>query len=256
MTSALRRRWQRELFHPSWLGLLVNPFWHARRGLRAALAEFLPLLAGRVLDVGCGRKPYQSLVPASEYVGVDVDSDVTRRLGVADVLYDGRRLPFCAARFDGVLCSQVLEHVFEPQEFLCDVHRVLRPGGMLVLATPFVWDEHEQPHDFGRYSSFGLRHLLERSGFEVLQQRKTCIGFRTVIQLTSGSLYKATRSRSRVVNGISQLILIAPVNLLGGLLAAILPSNSDLYLDNVVLARRAHDHGDPNEGPTAGANAA
>ena len=241
MTSGLHRRWQHELFHPGWLGLLVNPFWHARRGLRAGLAEFLPRLGGRVLDVGCGRKPYRSLVPASEYIGVDLDSEVTRSLGAADVLYDGRRLPFGDADFDGVLCSQVLEHVFDPGEFLGELHRVLRPRGILVLATPFVWDEHEQPHDFGRYSSFGLKALLERHGFEVLAQRKTCTCLRTVVQLASGSFYKATRSRSRLMNMISQLILIAPINLLGGIIASLLPSNGDLYLDNVVLAFRSRD---------------
>jgi SAM-dependent methyltransferase len=239
MIAAFRRRWQQEQFLPSWLGLLVNPFWHARRGLHAGLAEFFPSLSGRVLDVGCGRKPYRALVPAAEYIGADINSEVTRRLGVADVIYEGSRLPFDDGGFDGVLCSQVLEHSFEPDAFVREIHRVLRPGGTLVLATPFAWDEHEQPYDFGRYSSFGLKALLERNGFEVVAQRKTCADFRAITQLWSGFLYKITRSRYRLLNAISQVLLIAPVNLMGGVLALILPRNDDLYLDNLVLARRS-----------------
>lgn len=239
--SALHRIWEREQFQPGPIGLLLNPFFFARRGLWHGLVEFFPGLKGRVLDVGCGQKPYQSLVPASQYVGVDIDSGVTRRLAAADVFYDGRHLPFDDASFDAVLCSQVLEHVFTPDEFLREIRRVLRPGGVLLLATPFVWDEHEQPHDYGRYSSFGLKALLERNGFEVEAQRKTCADFRAVVQLASGALYKVTRTRRRMLNLLAQLVLIAPVNLIGGLVALVLPSNEDFYLDNIVLARRRAD---------------
>ena len=71
-----------------------------------------------------------------------------------------------------MLCNQVLEHVFNPQEFLGELGRVLARGGRLLLTVPFVWDEHEQPFDYARYSSFGLKALLEQHGFRVLQHRK------------------------------------------------------------------------------------
>lgn len=236
--STLRRIWGKQQFEPGLLGWILNPFVFARRELWFGLREFFPALTGRVLDVGCGQKPYRALVPASDYVGVDIESEVTRRLGAADVYYDGRKLPFDDSAFDGVLCSQVLEHVFTPGDFLGEIRRVLRPGGVLVLATPFAWDEHEQPHDFGRYSSFGLKALLERHGFEVVAQRKTCADFRAIVQLASGALYKVTRTRHRGLNMLAQLLLLAPVNLVGGLLALVLPGNPDFYLDNIVFARR------------------
>jgi SAM-dependent methyltransferase len=236
--NALRTRWQKELFDPGWLGWLVNPFCFARRGLRRELGPWLAQLSGEVVDIGCGRMPYRALVPAARYVGVDVDTPVTRELGAAHVYYDGRTLPFPAASFDGALCSQVLEHVFTPGEFLGEIGRVLRPGGRLVLTVPFVWDEHEQPHDFARYSSFGLRALLEGAGFEVIEQRKSVADFRAVAQLASAWLYKVTRSRWRALNLAAQLLLIAPVNLVGTLLGALLPGNLDFYLDNVVFARK------------------
>jgi SAM-dependent methyltransferase len=234
----LRQWWRRQQFEPSAAGLLVNPFYFARQGLRAGLGEFLPGLAGAVLDVGCGRKPYRHLTRATRYVGVDIDTPATRALAAADAYYDGRTLPFPDASFDAVLCSQVLEHVFTPAGFLREIHRVLRPGGTLLLATPFVWDEHEQPQDFGRYSSFGLTDLMHQAGFAAEAGRKTCADFRAVTQLASGYLYKVTQTRHTWLKVLVQLALIAPVNVVGGLLAVVLPANPDLYLDNIVLARK------------------
>lgn len=236
--NALRKRWQKEQFDPGLLGVFVNPFFFARRGLVRELRALFPELTGEVLDVGCGRKPYKALVPATRYVGVDIDSPVTRELGAADVFFDGHALPFVDASFDGVLCSQVLEHVFTPEQFVSELHRVLRPSGRLVLTVPFVWDEHEQPHDFARYSSFGLRALLERNGFEVLQQRKSVADVRALAQLANAWLFKTTRSRSRSLNLLAQFLFMAPVNLAGVLAGMMLPRNEDFFLDNIVLARR------------------
>jgi SAM-dependent methyltransferase len=237
--NALRTRWQKELFEPGWLGLLVNPFYFARRGLLREMQGFFPEFTGEVLDVGCGRKPYRAFVPARHYVGLDLDTPELRELGGADLFYAGGKFPVADESFDAVLCSQVLEHIFAPTEFLAEIRRVLRPGGVLLLTTPFAWDEHSQPHDFGRYSSFGLRHVLEGAGLEIVAQRKTCADGRALVQLASAYVYKVVHSRHRLLNWLSQLLLIAPVNVIGGLLAWLLPANPDFFLDNVVLARRS-----------------
>jgi SAM-dependent methyltransferase len=229
---------QRQLFNPGPLGWLVNPFYFARRGLRRELGALAGALTGDVLDVGCGRKPYRELVPAARYVGLDVDSPVTRALGTADLFYDGGKFPPADATFDGILCSEVLEHVFTPEVFLGEIHRVLRPGGHLLLTVPFVWDEHEQPHDFARYSSFGLRALLERTGFEIIEHRKSVADSRVLFQLVNDYLYKITLTRSRALNFFAQLVLMAPVSLAGILAGRVLPNNPDFYLDNIVLARK------------------
>ena len=65
----------------------------------------------------------------------------------ADRSYDGKTFPFSDGEFDAVLTSEVLEHVFNPDEFLSEINRVLRDDGVLLLTVPFVWDEHEQPFD-------------------------------------------------------------------------------------------------------------
>lgn len=236
--SLLRERWRREHYQPSLLGLIVNPFYFARRGLLDELGRHFPRLTGEVLDVGCGCKPYRPLVPATRYVGLDVDNPFTRKVAAADVFYDGGAFPLPDESFDAVLCSQVLEHVFTPEKFLSEIRRVLRPGGRLVLAVPFMWDEHEQPHDFGRYSSFGLRALLERCGFEIVEQRKSMADFGALAQLASAWLFKVVQTRSKWVNLVTQLALIAPINVLGALLRLVLPRSEDFFLDNVVLARK------------------
>ena len=244
--SPFRRWWWRQQFTPNAWGLLVNPYYFARNGLHRGLAEFFPGLHGRVLDVGCGRKPYRHLVPAADYVGLELDTPELRGLGAADLYYTGGSFPVQAASFDAVICSQVLEHIFTPADFLGEIRRVLRPGGSLLLTTPFAWDEHSQPHDFGRYSSFGLAHVLQQAGFEIVAQRKTCADGRTLVQLGTGYLYKILRSRHRPLNLLVQLLLLAPLNMIGGVLAWVMPANPDLFLDNIVLARKTS--GPPADG--------
>lgn len=230
---------QRQAFFPTPPGMLVNPFYLARRGLAASMRKFSPRLRGRLLDVGCGRKPYRSLFTVDEYVGLDIDSEVTRALGIADHLYDGNRFPLPSSTFDSALCNQVLEHVFEPDRFLAEIHRVLAPGGKLLLTVPFVWDEHEQPVDYARYSSFGLRALLERNGFTILEQEKIGADASTLFQLVNVYVYKVAERWPSPLRWLVTLGVMGPVNAIGALAGRVLPANPDFFLDHVVLAEKA-----------------
>ena len=235
--NALVRFAREQSFHPRWYGAFVNPFFIARRGLAKAIGQFAPRLGGRLLDVGCGRKPYQRFFRVDQYVGLDVDSERSRSQGAADFFYDGRRFPFEDGSFDSILCNQVLEHVFNPPQFLSEITRVLRPGGSLLLTIPFVWDEHEQPYDFARYSSFGLRALLQEHGLRVEDQRKINANIGVIFQLINAYFYKVL-PRSMVIRGIACAVLMAPVSYLGLLLGAVLPDDEDLYLDQIVIATK------------------
>ena len=239
MLASLKAYYLDQMIRPGLVGLFVNPFYFARRELLRAVQSLAPELRGRVLDVGCGSRPYERLVTAREYVGLELDTPENRRTKNADVFYDGRKLPFEDASFDAVICNQVLEHVFEPDAFVSEIARVLRSGGRLLLTVPFVWDEHEQPRDYGRYSSFGLAALLARNGLKVLRQEKTAGDVKALFQLINAYLYKVTVTRSAYANLLLTLVLMAPFNLLGSVLAWVLPRNADLFLDNVVLAERA-----------------
>jgi SAM-dependent methyltransferase len=234
----LKRFYATQMAHPGVAGLFVNPFYFARRGLHAAVQELGRELGGRVLDVGCGDRPYETLIPSREYIGLDLDTPESRARGKADAFYEGRTFPFADGYFDAVVCNQVLEHVFEPDAFVEEIARVLKAGGRLLLTVPFAWDEHEQPRDYARYSSFGLAALLQRHGFSILHQRKTAADVTALFQMVNAYLYKVTATRNAYANLLAALVLMAPFNLLGTVVAWITPDNPDFFLDNVVLAER------------------
>ena len=227
------------MYQPGWVGMFLNPFYFARKGLLSHLRDLSSNITGRTLDIGCGIKPYQNLCSSTEYVGLEIDTPENREHKRADYYYDGHRFPFENESFDAAVSIQVFEHVFNPEEFLKEVHRVLRGNSSFLLTVPFVWDEHEQPFDFGRYSSFGIRHLLEKNGFNVLAQRKSVDDVRVVFQLLNAYIYKETITRSSLLNATLTLFLMAPFNIMGEILGRLMPRNPDLYLDNIVFARKA-----------------
>lgn len=239
MNKNLKAIYRRHMFFPGLLGLFVNPFYFARKGLCEAISEFAPLLSGRLLDVGCGSKPYKSLFAVEAYIGLDIDSEMSRKRSIADYLYDGKSFPFADSSFDAVLCNQVLEHVFNPDEFLGEIVRVLNPGGKLLLTVPFVWDEHEQPYDYARYSSFGLRALLEKQGLKIVHHKKTCADASILFQLANAYLFKITQGLPRPFKLLLTASVMAFINVLGLLARRLLPSNPDLFLDHIVLAEKA-----------------
>lgn len=230
-------------FNPGFLAIFINPFYFARKGLHQHIAALAPQIKGRVLDVGCGSKPYRSLFTVSEYIGMEISGGNKN----ADYYYDGKQFPFHEGEFDSVLSSQVLEHVFNPEVFLSEANRVLKTDGILLLTVPFVWDEHEQPHDYARYSSFGLRYLLEQNGFVILDYRKSMNDIRVIFQMMNAFTYKKTITGNFYLNTIIILLLVAPFNILGEILAWILPKNNDLFLDNIVLAQKTRSTHNGNE---------
>jgi SAM-dependent methyltransferase len=232
---------RRQSFRPSVLGALVNPFFLVRRSLFEHFRDLAPRLRGRVLDFGCGQKPYRACFTHAEaYVGLDTRAgghDHSR--SVVDVFYDGASVPIGDETFDAVFCSEVLEHIFEPGHTLSELHRVLRPNGSLLLSVPLCWNEHEAPFDYGRYTQFGIEHLLSRHGFAIVERRKSGHFVPVVLQLCSLYAYEALGAvRPRVLHRLLSLVLASPFNLLGLVLGALLPRNHSLYFSNVVLAEK------------------
>ncbi len=230
----------REQFEPGILGLFTNPFYIARKGLLEHIRSLAPNITGKTLDVGCGTKPYEKYFNHSQYIGLEVNTGIDSEKKRADFYYDGKKFPFEDDEFDSVVTNQVLEHVFTPDLFLSEINRVLKISGNLLLTVPFVWDEHEQPFDFARYSSFGAKSLFEKNGFEIIEHRKSLNDFRVIIQLINAYLYKTSLKR-RPVKLLVNLFLIAPVTILGIFISKILPKNNDLYLDNIIFAKKKND---------------
>jgi SAM-dependent methyltransferase len=125
---------------------------------------------GRLIDIGCGPKPYAKLLApyVSEHVGLDHGGTLHSRSQV-DLWGTAYEIPAPDASFDSALCTAVLEHLEEPEAALRECHRVLRSGGVAIYTVPFIWHLHEEPRDFYRFSKYGLRYLFEKVGFEVLE---------------------------------------------------------------------------------------
>jgi SAM-dependent methyltransferase len=229
----------RQHITPGILGIWINPFYFAQRELYLRMVAMAPKMEGQLLDVGCGGKPYRNLFAhGGNYIGLEFDTPESRAANCADYFYSGNTFPFEDDSFDGVICNQVLEHVFNPDQFLQEILRVLKPDGKLLLSVPFVWDEHLQPMDYGRYSSFGLRSLLERHGFAVMEMHKMNAGIQAIFQMINCYLHKVLLTHSWKVNMFLCATFVAPFTLLGILLSRLLPANPDLFLNQIVLARK------------------
>lgn len=233
---------RRAMFEPPWWAIVLNPHFLSRRALAKAMLGACPELGGKVLDVGCGIQPYrQLLTSATSVAGLELDTPENRLNKQADVYYDGHRIPFEAGSFDGVLCNQVLEHVFDPASFLLEIARVIAPGGKLILSVPFVWPEHERPFDARRFTSHGLEDLLLRTGFERTQHRKLVGGWGAIFALAAESINTLLADVPRLVRILARIGLITPLNLAGALGSACSGADPQLYLDNFVVAHRKKD---------------
>lgn len=137
----------------------------------------------RVLDAGAGDSPYRELFAHCEYVASDWEGSPHPGARRADIVAPLDALPVADESFDGVLCTQVLEHVPDPAAALSELRRVLRPGAPLWLTVPFVGELHEEPHDFYRYTSYGLRTLCARAGLDVYDVQPLGGYFTTLAQL-------------------------------------------------------------------------
>jgi SAM-dependent methyltransferase len=219
------------------LGMLFNPFYIARRALWKKIQMLGKHIQGKTLDIGCGSKPYEKCFLSTEYIGLEIHNTINLAIKKVDVFYEGKKIPFENETFDSVVCFQVLEHVFEPEEFLNEIYRILKPGGKLLLTVPFVWDEHEQPYDYARYSSFGLTYLLQKHHFQILEHHKTVQNAGVIVQLTAEYFYKLAHN-VKILKYLTMLFVIFPIICLGSLCSTFLPNNPDLFLDNVILAQK------------------
>lgn len=127
--------------------------------LQEEVAPYLPLLKGVVLNAGAGHRPLELPLPT---ITCDFDAKAA-----VDFLADLHYVPLRDASVDSVLSVAVLEHTRYPWVCAGELHRVLKPGGIAVICVPFLQPEHAVPHDFFRYTAYGLQALLEFVGFRV-----------------------------------------------------------------------------------------
>lgn len=164
---------------------------------------------GRLLDIGCGSKPYRSLFEplVDEHVGLDHDQTIHDRSAV-DVIGTAYEIPGDESSYDTVLCTAVLEHMEEPEAALRECHRVLKPGGCAIYTVPFIWHLHEEPRDFYRFSKHGLKYLFEKVGFEIDTIQPLSGFWVTFGQLLVYNLYRFHRGPLRWIPVIPAIGLV------------------------------------------------
>lgn len=221
---------------------ITYPAYLTRNRLLKAIAEHAKELKGVMMDFGCGSKPYQSLFEVEKYIGVDFENPGHPHINEKiDVFYDGHSIPFEDNHFDSVFSSEVFEHIFNLDEILKEINRVMKPGATLLITCPFAICEHEVPHDFARYSSYGIKSMLERSGFEILQQDKTGNSIETVNQLRITYIHQHITPYIRkipILRSMFRFIVYTGINIYAIFMAKIFPAGKDLYLNNVVLCKK------------------
>jgi SAM-dependent methyltransferase len=123
---------------------------------------------GSVLDLGCGKAPLLGMYCGYADTITTMDWAQSHGAEFVDICHDlTEPLPLKDAYFDTVIMSDVLEHLPDPVATLIEARRILKPTGTFMLNVPFLYWLHETPHDYFRYTSYGLKLVAERANFRV-----------------------------------------------------------------------------------------
>lgn len=151
--------------------LLKTPFhtqfWFQKR-ISDAVAAHAHLAYGVLLDVGCGLKPYEKILSpyVKKHYGIEYSPESGYRGNRADVAADACAIPFADSSIDTILCTEVLEHVKNPEKVIKEFARILKPNGIVITTAPFFYPIHDS-FDFFRYTDKGIAVIMQRCGFEV-----------------------------------------------------------------------------------------
>lgn len=224
------------VFLPGRLSIFYHPFYIIRRNLFQSIKNEAKDVSGVLLDFGCGKKPYEKLFKnVSLYIGVDIEvSGHNHKNSNIDFYYDGKRLPFEPNTFDIIFASEVLEHVPNHDDIFKEFHRVLKPGGKILITIPFLWGEHEEPYDFIRFTNFGIVNVLQQYGFNQIKVSKIGGSFETLCQLFSAHIFESLPKKR--LYQILTLPIIIPINIFGRVLSKTIKLKSNLFHNTITTA--------------------
>jgi SAM-dependent methyltransferase len=119
--------------------------------------QFKKLKPGIILDVGSKHSPYLDYIPHNKYVRLDID-----KKNKPDICCDLHKIEWESNYFDTVIATEVLEHLYNPQKAIEEIYRILKPGGVCILSTRFIYAYHPDPQDYYRYTWDSLKYLFRK----------------------------------------------------------------------------------------------
>lgn len=222
--------------HPQWL--LGSP--------KVVYAWINSRAHGRVLDLGCGRREIERYL-RSDCLYTALDFPQTGKYlyrAKPDVFATASSVPIIGEAVDTVIFVNVIEHLRYPAHSLAEVARVLRPGGLLLMTVPFFYPIHDAPHDYQRYTEYGIRRDLEENGLRLETMTASVNAIEStglIVALTLGATALQLMSRVRINILFLPFILAAIpiVNLLAWVSGAILPNWPAITSGYLVCACKA-----------------
>jgi SAM-dependent methyltransferase len=213
--------------------------WLANQGLVRALERARVHAHGALLDVGCGSRPFAWLFEGrvARYWGTDLRASAYLAHRSPDAFARAEAQPFRAGSMDTVLGLSMMTYLPEPLRMLEEAHRVLRPGGILVLEFTQMVPLHDEPWDYYRFTRFGAAWLLERAGFEVLEAIPVGSLWARVGTTLTEPLHRINRGPTRVLTEVPVRLLYVAIHLVFGLLDRVAADPREV-LGHVVVARR------------------
>lgn len=144
----------------------------SRRGISEYIDDKIKNETGRALNLGCGNRSFNYPNELNE-----IRLDIIKRAECIQA--DAHYLPFKNEMFDVIISSEVFEHLYNPYLVVDEIHRTLKKGGMVLITTRFLFHIHDAPHDFFRFTKYGLEYLFkEFSDIEVIPQHS---GYLTIL---------------------------------------------------------------------------
>lgn len=202
--------------------------------------------AGKILDLGCGQKPYGQFFENSKYVGIDFESYSKSKdspYKKPDYYFDEKyledlKLPFESGIFDNAVSFQVLEHHPEPEIMIRELARITKKDGLILITCPFIYALHEEPNDYQRLTEYKLRELFRKNSCLVIKIKKQGALFSTFSMLANEQLSAfAARSRSHYLLAVVAYLPLLLFQYLSLFLDKIAKSEK-VFMNYIILAKK------------------
>ena len=209
--------------------LYQTDYWvvkHLNKFFRSELSKYIT--AGKyVCDIGCGEQPLRSVIEdlVGRYFGVDVVNNTKNNV---DLIANIHTVPLPDNTFDVILCSEVLEHVMDVKNAFCELARLIKPGGHIVLTSPFAYPLHEEPFDYVRITPYMIRECSRAANLYIVHLGTTGNELEVIAVVWCNMWERMTSGSKSLTREILNAVMNIPVNfiilLLSGIFGNILPS--------------------------------